>query len=244
MAQILSLSEGGRERLTPRSAATRAKLIAVAERLFADRGIDAVTLLEIGKAAGQRNAAVCQYHFGGRDGLLQAILDKHVPGIVARRHLLLDQIEAAGTLGIRDVVRVLFLPVAEKLGDPDGGRDFIRINAQLVALHTVYVQHVGPSPLRLPASDRLTRVLEYALAVRHLPSAVIKQRAMLAAVLLFHGLADHLRMLELADSKDGSMDTSLFLQTLEDAMVALLQGPPMEAGTAVAIDMAGGPGRE
>ncbi len=32
------------ERLTPRSAATRAKLITVAERLFATRGVDGVTL--------------------------------------------------------------------------------------------------------------------------------------------------------------------------------------------------------
>ena len=48
---------------------------------------------------------------------------------------------------------------------------------------------------------------------------------MLAAVLLFHGLADHLRMLELANAMDDSMNTELFLQTLEEAIVAILQGP-------------------
>jgi len=218
-------SESLQERLTPRSAATRAKLITVAERLFASRGVDGVTLAEIGKLAGQRNAAVCQYHFGGRDSLLQAIIDKHVPGIVARRHVLLDELERVGHFDLSDVVRALVRPVAAKLTDPDGGRDFIRINAQLVALHTVHVRHAGPSPLKLPANDRFTLFLERALAGQELPVAVLKQRAMLAAVLLFHGLADHLRMLELADTMDASMDTELFLGTLEDSIVAVLRGP-------------------
>lgn len=218
------------ERLTPRSAATRAKLITVAEQLFASRGVDGVTLAEIGKLAGQRNAAVCQYHFGGRDSLLQAIIDKHVPGIVARRHALLDELEHGGRFDLSDVVRAFVRPVAEKLVDPDGGRDFIRINAQLVALHTVHVRHVGPSPLKLPANDRLTQFLERALAGRNMPLSVFQQRAMLAAVLLFHGLADHLRMLELANTTDASMDTDLFLRTLEEAMVAVLRGPAQSSG--------------
>ncbi len=212
------------ERLTARSAATRAKLIAVAERLFARRGIDGVTLNEIGSAAGQRNAAVCQYHFGGKEGLLQAIIDKHVPGIAARRYAMLDELEQAGRCALRDVVRALVNPVAEKLRDPDGGRDFIRIDAQLVAVHTVSIQHIGASPLKLPAADRLTRTLLAAMEPFGLPEAVVKQRAMLAAVLLFHGLADHLRMLEVAARKDEAMNTDLFLRTLEDAIVALLSG--------------------
>jgi hypothetical protein len=144
---------------------------------------------------------------------------------VARRHVLLDELERVGHFDLSDVVRALVRPVAAKLTDPDGGRDFIRINAQLVALHTVHVRHAGPSPLKLPANDRFTLFLERALAGQELPVAVLKQRAMLAAVLLFHGLADHLRMLELADTMDASMDTELFLGTLEDSIVAVLRGP-------------------
>lgn len=227
----ISASEVFRGRLTPRSVATRAKLISVAEQLFAARGVEGVTLAEIGKLAGQRNAAVCQYHFGGRDSLLQAIIDKHVPGIVARRHLLLDEIEHVGQFTLRDVVRAFVRPVAEKLTDPDGGRDFIRINAQLVALHTVHAHHVGPSPLRLPANDRLVVFLGRAMAGQDVSMSVLRQRTMLAAVLLFHGLADHLRMLELANSMDASMNTDLFLHTLEEAIVAILQGPARSAGS-------------
>ena len=221
----LSFAAEAPGRLTPRSAATRAKLITVAEQLFAEHGVDGVTLNEIGKAAGQRNAAVCQYHFGNKEGLLQAIIDKHVPGIAARRHALLDQLEQEGRGSLRDVVKAFVYPVAEKLLDADGGRDFIRINAQLVAIHTVSSQHLGTSPLKLPSSARLARALEDALLPYKLPEAVLKQRTMLAAVLLFHGLADHTRMRDVVEQKESAMDTQLFVQTLEDAMVAMLSAP-------------------
>ncbi len=212
------------ERTTTRSAATRAKLVNVAERLFAARGIDGVTLNEIGEAASQRNAAVCQYHFGSKAGLLQAIIDKHVPGIAARRYALLDELERIRRPGLREVVRAFVLPVAEKLRDPDGGREFILINAQLVAIHTASLQHLGASSLEVPTVDRLTRTLQRVMAPYRLPPAVLKQRAMLSAALLFHGLADHLRMQEVVKRRDASMDTELFVQTLEDALVALLAG--------------------
>ena len=212
-------------RLTPRSVATRATLISVAERLFAAKGVDGVTLHEIGKVAGQRNAAVCQYHFGSKNGLLQAIMDKHVPGIVARRHDLLDRIEQNNTISLRDVVRAFVQPVAEKLADGDGGRDFVVINAQFVAVHTISIQHLGTTPLKLPATDRLIYTITQVLAPLGLPKAVLMQRMLLAAVLLFHGLADHCRMLEAANKQSPTMDTDLFINTLEEGIWALLSNP-------------------
>ena len=76
---------------TRRSLETRARLIAVAERLLAARSIEGVSLNEISKAAGQRNSNVCQYHFGNKQGLLQAILDKHVLGIATGEYLHRDR---------------------------------------------------------------------------------------------------------------------------------------------------------
>ena len=56
------------------SAETRSRLIRTALELFADRGLDNVSLREIGVAAGQGNNAAVQYYFGDRDGLLKAII--------------------------------------------------------------------------------------------------------------------------------------------------------------------------
>src|SRR4051812_12335899 len=53
--------------------ATRELLMRTAERLFAERGFEAVPLREIGREAEQRNPAVTQYHFGTRDELVREI---------------------------------------------------------------------------------------------------------------------------------------------------------------------------
>ena len=45
-----------------------------------------VSLREINRAAGAKNAVAVQYHFGDRAGILRAINAKHFPAIDARRH--------------------------------------------------------------------------------------------------------------------------------------------------------------
>ena len=70
---------------------TRDRLIAAAEQLYAAQGIDAVSLREIQRASGVKNAAAMQYHFGDRAGLLTALLDKHSRDIEQRRNALLDR---------------------------------------------------------------------------------------------------------------------------------------------------------
>src|SRR5271165_1043188 len=46
--------------------ATAEQVVAAAERLFAERGVEAVSLREVAKAATSRNTAVAHYHFGGK----------------------------------------------------------------------------------------------------------------------------------------------------------------------------------
>ena len=41
-----------------------------AQRLFANRGIDGVTVRDIAKAAGQKNPAAVGYHFGSKEALM------------------------------------------------------------------------------------------------------------------------------------------------------------------------------
>ncbi|MFC9788494.1 TetR/AcrR family transcriptional regulator [Rhodococcus sp. NPDC127528] len=53
--------------------ATRAKLVKVAERLFAAQGVDAVSVRAVNAAAGLGPASV-HYHFGSKDDLLSAVL--------------------------------------------------------------------------------------------------------------------------------------------------------------------------
>ena len=111
---------------------TRARLISAAEELFAAGGIDAVSLREINRAAGAKNAIAVQYHFNDRAGVLRAILQKHWPDIEARRHAMLDQYEASGQDDLRALASCLVRPWAAKLADPDGGPSFLQIHAELL----------------------------------------------------------------------------------------------------------------
>jgi AcrR family transcriptional regulator len=120
------------DRVPRDSEETRARLIRAGERLFAEHGIEVVSLREITRAAGQRNATALQYHFRNRRGLLRAILAKHDLNVEAKRHEMLDELETRSGVGSREWVQALVLPAAAKLADRDGGRDYLRIMAELM----------------------------------------------------------------------------------------------------------------
>ncbi|HZA76104.1 MAG TPA: helix-turn-helix domain-containing protein [Acidimicrobiales bacterium] len=111
---------------------TAERLIAAAESLFATHGIDGVSLREINRAAGARNASALQYHFGDRDGLLRAVLAKHHHAVEARRHAMLDAYEAEGRDDLRALAGALVRPSAAMLADGDGGPAYLQIMADLM----------------------------------------------------------------------------------------------------------------
>jgi len=114
------------------ASSTRSRLIDAAEQLFAARGIDGVSLREINRASGARNAVAVQYHFADRAGVLRAVLDKHRAPVEASRHAMLDRIEELARPGVRDLATALVRPLAGKLADPDGGAEFLQIYAELL----------------------------------------------------------------------------------------------------------------
>jgi len=99
---------------------TRLELIRCAERLFARRGIDAVSVAEILAAAGQRNKNAVHYHFGGKEELVTAIAEHRSQALNARRAELLAELRRRGSEhDIRALSATLVEPLAELL-DADG----------------------------------------------------------------------------------------------------------------------------
>ncbi|MCU1417330.1 MAG: TetR family transcriptional regulator [Schumannella sp.] len=118
--------------MAPNPESTKQQLIAAAETLFAERGIEGVSLREINTAAGQKNSTALQYHFADRRGLVRAVLDKHTPDVDAARHALLDAYVRVGRDDLRELAAALVRPSAAKLADIDGGRAYLQVNAQVL----------------------------------------------------------------------------------------------------------------
>lgn len=111
---------------------TRELLLATAEELYGGQGIDAVSLREIQRASGVKNANALQYHFGDRAGLLTALLEKHNYDVELRRHTLLDRYEAAVEQNLRALAEALVQPLAAKLAEGNGGPAYLSIYADLI----------------------------------------------------------------------------------------------------------------
>jgi len=173
--------------------ATRDQLVSSAETLFAARGLDGVSLSEITRAADQRNASALNYHFGGKEGLLAAILEKHQPALDEERRRMLEKFESIEDASLRGLVEVLVLPLAAKLDDPDGGPEYIRVMAQLIGSPTHSFLTRGTRGMHAGGS-RLMRAISQRLANLSPPDR--RMRTLLVVSLLFHGLSDFVRLHE------------------------------------------------
>ncbi|HTR17055.1 MAG TPA: TetR/AcrR family transcriptional regulator [Acetobacteraceae bacterium] len=94
-----------------------------AERLFAERGVAEVSVRDITGAA-HVNVAAIAYHFGSREGLVRAVLERLSTGLNRERFALLDQMkeEANGApLPVRSVLHAYAAPIFRWL-DPASPR--------------------------------------------------------------------------------------------------------------------------
>lgn len=88
-------------------------MIDAAERLTAERGLAGLTVQAVQEAAGQRNKSAVHYHFGGRQGLVEALLaERMAPASERRTSMLLALGTAPST---RELVEVLVVPLAESV---------------------------------------------------------------------------------------------------------------------------------
>jgi AcrR family transcriptional regulator len=103
---------------------TRARLIRAGEKRFARDGVRGARLADIVRDAGQGNDSAVGYHFGSRQGLLRAIVERHIAQMDRRRSV------PPQDAGLRALVEAIVAPTAALL-DTEDGRDFLRIMEQV-----------------------------------------------------------------------------------------------------------------
>lgn len=193
---------------------TRKKILDAAERLFGEKGIAGTSLLDVVKAAEQKNRSALQYHFTNKDGLLDAVLDRHAQVVLERRNQLLDELEAKGDYELLDLMYALVKPMAERIDEP-GGAHFLRIHSELMS----HEQFREFRETRYTQLDDVQRLI--AMSAPLLPSLAPEEQAsrnILTGCLLVHGLTTYL-------ASHPQPDRTVFVKNLSQTLADLLSRP-------------------
>lgn len=202
-----------------RSTGTREIILSAAERLFAERGMYAVSNRQISEAAGQGNNAAACYHFGTRTDLLRAIEGKHREPIEELRTQMLADI--GDSTELRDWVGALVRPLTDHLAALGIPSWYARFAAQAMADPTyrhVVTKDALSSPLLVRTIEGITRCLP------DLPRRVRSERIVMVRNVLMHTCAEH----EAALAEHGPRSRSAWPvagEGLIDAIVGLWRAP-------------------
>ncbi|EGX59759.1 TetR family transcriptional regulator [Streptomyces zinciresistens K42] len=202
-----------------RSAATRAAILAAAERLYAEHGLAAVSNRQISEAAGQGNVTAVNYHFGTRLDLVRAVMARHGEPVDLLRGRYAARVEDPSDL--RAWVRCLVGPATEYLAGLGVPSWQARCAVQVLTDPTAR-NLVAEDSLARPALATVMRGLEQGLA--WLPPGVRRRRGAMARNLLTHTCAERERALatDTALPYESWSDTA---DELEDALYGLLTAP-------------------
>jgi len=110
---------------------SRQKIFASAERLFAERGFNGVSVRDIANDAGV-NSALVGYYFGGKQGLLSEVYTRHcTPLNQERMRLLREFSQTKGGPTLEQVLEAFIRPSLEVTVDRHGRSNFTRLRAIL-----------------------------------------------------------------------------------------------------------------
>ncbi|MBL7502363.1 TetR/AcrR family transcriptional regulator [Frankia sp. CNm7] len=195
-------------------ASTKEQIVRAAERLFAQHGVDGVSLREIGTAAGTANNSAVRYHFGSKEQLIQAIFDYRLPRLHERRRLLISEREPDDLRGwIECQIRAVF-----EQSELDGSHYLCFVD--MLSAHGRRDMFRRMPPEFREAADTLRAQLGSYL--EHLPEPLRSRRIGTAMVLIVHVAAsrEHARF-----AGHRVLPFAVEVAGLVDSTVGLLQAP-------------------
>lgn len=148
------------------------ELLDVAERLFAARGVEHVKLTEIVASSSQKNRSALHYHFGSREGVLTAVLDRQLMRVTTLRLAILDD-TAADEPDMAKAIYAFVAPLCSVVLNEPWGSDYISILAQ-VGAHPCLLGKRILDDESMTALRRCRRLMD--LSSPEIPSAVLARR--------------------------------------------------------------------
>lgn len=205
------------------------RIILAAEALFAEHGLDGVSLRQISVAAGSGNNTAVQYHFGTKEQLIRAIFEFRLPHLHERRILLAAQHRPAD---LRSWVECYVLPILEQ-GEQEGSH-YLGFVANL---HTHSNREVFDqfAPTYLASSEAFQERFQSFLT--HVPEPLRTHRIMQAVGFAVHAAANR----ERARAREQEvLSFAVHVADLLDGLTGFLTAPASPAALAAcASDSAG-----
>ncbi len=211
---------------------TRDRILDAAERHFVENGFDGTSMRMITGAA-NANLAAINYHFGGKDALVQEVFRRRLAALNARRLDELDRLEAeaAGApLKPRRIVEAFFGTALELAAETEhGGRAVMRLLARTYTEPHAFVRQFLAEEYA-EVMDRFLSALFRALP--EVPRAEILWRfhfmigAMAFAIAGLGGLS------ELFEATPEDDDPARLLPRLMSFLLGGLRAPLPESGVA------------
>ena len=195
----------------------RTRLLDTAEELLGESGIDGTTAAAITHAAGHRNAAAVNYHFGKLDNLIQAVLERRAAELNTARHAILDELEAAGPVDPRAAFVALLRPLADLL-DHREGRRYLRLLNQ-AANHPRFHDRAGWQ--FTTSLERTASLIAPALA--HVPVDLRPHRARYVLGMALFALADQAWIIDTPQADREALPREVFIEDLADIGLAALR---------------------
>jgi len=219
------LRRSAKPRAPSAASPVRERILEVAERLFAEHGMAGVGLRAI-TAEANVNLASIAYHFGSKEGLLEALFAQRAAPIARERLRLLEQCYVATGQPALEQILDAFLRPALTLGvQPQfGGPAFVKLRARLATEPETTTRKILSK-----AFDQSSRQFIDALvkALPNMPRAEVEWRFHFMLGTMFYTMADSGRIQALTNGRIDPGDVKRALRHMIPFLVAGFRSAPV-----------------
>jgi len=204
---------------------TADRILDAAESLFAEGGFEGTSLRTITAAAGVNLAAVA-YHFGSKDGLVEAVFTRRFEPVNRERFERLAALGARPT--VEGILEAFLLPALRLARDARVGPLGMRLLGRTYAEPSPLLRRIFGTQFREVAL-RFRQALHAALP--HLSAEVVLWRLHFCVGAMAHVMADGFRLAELSDGRCDTAHGDEALRQLVPFLAAGLRAPSAAGGT-------------
>jgi AcrR family transcriptional regulator len=182
------------------------------------------SLIDITRQAGQRNRAALSYHFGSRDGILCAVIDRHAPFLARREGELLEIAKRARADELEPVVEAIVRPAAELADSGWRGRCCLLIIAELTGEDSEHYSRELQEVLARTGGNEVFALLTERTGF--LTDDLRTERFSLMVMFVLRAIADRARLMD-RRGRHGrpQLDYEPFVRNLVTMMAAAMTAP-------------------